>query len=113
MTKMSAKKILAYEPSEKELEKIEKFVNTEFSDNPKYSKEELAKFRCADSIHHLKSKQYVSVNLKLNKQLEDDIESALNDMRLSINTAFTLFVKKVAAKRKLPFRILEYKKRRI
>ena len=47
----------------------------------------------------------VNVNFRLDKDVKDDMESACNDMGLSMSAAFTIFAKKVARERRIPFEV--------
>lgn len=47
----------------------------------------------------------VNVNFRLDKTVKDDMERACNDMGLSMSAAFTIFAKKVARERRIPFEV--------
>lgn len=47
----------------------------------------------------------VNVNFRLDKDVKDAMESACKDMGLSMSAAFTIFAKKVARERRIPFEI--------
>lgn len=47
----------------------------------------------------------VNVNFRLDKDIKDEMESACHDMGLSMSTAFTIFAKKVAREKRIPFEI--------
>lgn len=47
----------------------------------------------------------VNVNFKLNADVKRSMEEACSDMGLSMSAAFTIFAKKVARERRIPFEI--------
>lgn len=47
----------------------------------------------------------VNVNFRLDENVKKSMEQACNDMGLSLTTAFTLFAKKVAREKRIPFEI--------
>lgn len=47
----------------------------------------------------------VNVNFRLDKDIKDEMESACHDMGLSMSTAFTIFARKVAREKRIPFEI--------
>ena len=49
--------------------------------------------------------QVVNVNFKLDADVKKRMESACNDMGLSMSAAFTIFAKKVGSERRIPFEI--------
>ena len=51
------------------------------------------------------AEQAVSVNFKLAPDVKKSMESACRDMGLSMSAAFTIFAKKVARERRIPFEI--------
>lgn len=49
--------------------------------------------------------QAVNVNFKLDADVKKSMEQACADMGLSLSAAFTVFAKKVARERRIPFEI--------
>ena len=49
--------------------------------------------------------QSVSVNFKLDSDVKKNMENACVDMGLSMSAAFTIFAKKVARERRIPFTV--------
>lgn len=49
--------------------------------------------------------QTVNVNFKLDADVKKSMESACAEMGLSMSAAFTIFAKKVARERRIPFEI--------
>ncbi|MBQ5441662.1 MAG: type II toxin-antitoxin system RelB/DinJ family antitoxin [Firmicutes bacterium] len=47
----------------------------------------------------------VNVNFKLDAEVKKNMEKACSDMGLSLSAAFTIFAKKVARERRIPFEI--------
>ena len=47
----------------------------------------------------------VNVNFKLDADVKKSMEQACSDMGLSMSAAFTIFAKKVARERRIPFEI--------
>ncbi|GHU68838.1 hypothetical protein FACS1894184_11740 [Clostridia bacterium] len=46
-----------------------------------------------------------TITIRLDADLKRELESLFDDMGMSMNTAFTVFAKAVARKRKIPFEI--------
>lgn len=49
--------------------------------------------------------QTVNVNFKLDANVKKDMEQACSDIGLSMSAAFTIFAKKVARERRIPFEV--------
>ena len=49
--------------------------------------------------------QMVNVNLKLDADVKKSMEEACTDMGLSMSEAFTVFAKKVAREKRIPFEV--------
>ena len=49
--------------------------------------------------------QTVNVNFKLDPDTKKQMEQACSDMGLSMSAAFTIFAKKVASERRIPFEV--------
>lgn len=49
--------------------------------------------------------QVVNVNFKLDADVKKRMEEACSDMGLSLSAAFTIFAKKVARERRIPFEV--------
>jgi len=49
--------------------------------------------------------QTVNVNFKLDADVKKSMETACSDMGLSMSAAFTIFAKKVAREKRIPFEI--------
>ena len=49
--------------------------------------------------------QTVNVNFKLDSNVKKRMEQACSDMGLSMSAAFTIFAKKVARERRIPFEV--------
>lgn len=47
----------------------------------------------------------VNVNFKLDSDVKKNMERACSDMGLSMSAAFTIFAKKVARERRIPFEV--------
>ncbi len=47
----------------------------------------------------------INVNFKLDADIKKSMEQACSDMGLSMSAAFTIFAKKVARERRIPFEI--------
>ena len=47
----------------------------------------------------------INVNFKLDADVKKNMEQACSDMGLSMSAAFTIFAKKVARERRIPFEI--------
>lgn len=47
----------------------------------------------------------VNVNFRLDKDVKEEMESVCNEMGLSMSAAFTIFAKKVARERRIPFEV--------
>lgn len=45
------------------------------------------------------------INFRIDKDLKLDLEEICEDMGMSLSTAFTIFAKKLAKERKIPFEI--------
>lgn len=49
--------------------------------------------------------QAVNVNFRLDEDVKKSMESACNELGLSMSAAFTIFAKKVARERRIPFEV--------
>lgn len=49
--------------------------------------------------------QTVNVNFRMDEELKKSMEQACADMGLSMTTAFTIFAKKVAREKRIPFEV--------
>lgn len=45
------------------------------------------------------------INFRIDEELKSDLEEICEDMGMSLSTAFTIFAKKLARERKIPFEI--------
>ncbi|WP_071441723.1 type II toxin-antitoxin system RelB/DinJ family antitoxin [Traorella massiliensis] len=49
--------------------------------------------------------QMVNVNFKLNEDVKKSMEKTCSELGMSMSTAFTIFAKKVAREKRIPFEI--------